>query len=262
MKMTRAMPMPFQTSTSATDRRARSGSPSHCGPSMPICSRAMLTRPSDGCSRTANVIPTATVLTRTGKKITDRSRLRESDARGQERRQEQPEDDLEPARDDGVDDRVAQAARQRRLTEEQDEVVEADELGVEQRPAGQAVVERQDRRDDEDDPEDDRGGEVEPVRVRAEHGGSARTCHLVERGALERQGRRCRSRARPRSRPATPSPAGRAAAPPSPRPGRTARPPPRRCTEPVPTATVICSSAGPLTGERNSSAGAPRSASR
>ena len=212
MKMTSAIPTPFHTSTSATERSARSGSPSHCGPSMPICSSAMLIRPSDGCSSTAKVMPTATVLTSTGKKMIDRSRFAEADARGQEGRQEQPQDDLEPARDDGVDDRVAQAARQRRLTEEQGEVIEADELGVEERPASQAVVERQDRRDDEDDPEDDRGGEVEPIRIRAEHGGSART--FIPRRAARSSGRwrRCRTRARPR-RVATPSPAGRAAVP-------------------------------------------------
>ena len=33
-------------------------------------------RPLDGCISTANVMPTATVLTSTGKKTTERSRLR------------------------------------------------------------------------------------------------------------------------------------------------------------------------------------------
>ena len=68
MKITSAIPMPFQTSTSATDSSAMSGSPSHCGPSMPICSSAMLIRPSDGCISTAKVMPTATVLTKRGRR--------------------------------------------------------------------------------------------------------------------------------------------------------------------------------------------------
>ena len=33
-------------------------------------------RPLEGCIRTANVMPTATVLTRTGKKMSERSRSR------------------------------------------------------------------------------------------------------------------------------------------------------------------------------------------
>ena len=74
------------------------------------------------------MIPTATVLTRTGKKITDRRRFRERILEVRSAASEQPEDDLQPARDDGVDDRVAQAAGQRRLAEELGEVVEADEL--------------------------------------------------------------------------------------------------------------------------------------
>jgi len=73
MKMTMAIPMPFHTSTMATDRSAMSGSVSHPGPSTPIASRATLIRPREGCMSTANVIPTATVLTRTGKKMIPRS---------------------------------------------------------------------------------------------------------------------------------------------------------------------------------------------
>ena len=76
MKMTRAMPMPFQTSTKATDSRAMFGLDSHCGPSIPTTSSDRLIRPVDGCISTANVMPTATVLTRTGKKMADRSTLR------------------------------------------------------------------------------------------------------------------------------------------------------------------------------------------
>ena len=76
MKMTRAMPTPFQTSTMATDRSAMLGLDSHCGPSIPTTSSERLTSPVDGCISTANVMPTATVLTRTGKKIDERRTLR------------------------------------------------------------------------------------------------------------------------------------------------------------------------------------------
>ncbi len=165
MKMTSAMPTPFQTSTRATDSRAMFGSVSHCGPSIPTTSSDRLIRPVDGCISTANVMPTATVLTRTGKKMTERSRLPGPEPRGEQRRQQQPDDDLEAARHDRVDDRVPGAAGERRLLEELDEVVEPDELGREQRPAGQAEVERQQRRDDEDQAEDDARRQVEPVRV-------------------------------------------------------------------------------------------------
>ena len=57
-----------------------SGSVSHAGPSIPTDSRVVLMRPSDGCISTANVMPTATVLTRTGKKMSERSDVPEPDA--------------------------------------------------------------------------------------------------------------------------------------------------------------------------------------
>ena len=76
MKMTSAMPTPFQTSTNATDSSAIDGSVSHCGPWMPTTEIAWLMRPLEGCISTANVMPTATVLTSAGKKMTERSRLR------------------------------------------------------------------------------------------------------------------------------------------------------------------------------------------
>ena len=40
---------------------------------MPTIARDRLIRPSEGCISTANVIPTATVLMSTGKKMIDRS---------------------------------------------------------------------------------------------------------------------------------------------------------------------------------------------
>ena len=45
MKMTRAMPTPFQTSTMATDRSAMLGLDSHCGPSIPTTSSERLDEP-------------------------------------------------------------------------------------------------------------------------------------------------------------------------------------------------------------------------
>ena len=73
MKITVAMPTPFQTSTTATESSAMSGLLSHAGPSIPRIAKVRLIRPSDGCINTANVIPTATVLMSTGKKMIDRS---------------------------------------------------------------------------------------------------------------------------------------------------------------------------------------------
>ena len=52
------------------------GSVNQEGPSMPTSSSVRLMRPVEGCRMTANVIPTATVLTRTGKKMIERSRWR------------------------------------------------------------------------------------------------------------------------------------------------------------------------------------------
>ena len=60
-------------------------------------------------------MPTATVLTSTGKKTIERSSVREPDPRRQQHRQQQTEHDLEAARHDGIDDRVAQSVGQRRF---------------------------------------------------------------------------------------------------------------------------------------------------
>ena len=72
MKITVASPTPFQTSTRATDSRANLGSTSQAGPLMPIAARDLLMRPADGSMRTWKVRPTPMVLTRTGKKTTER----------------------------------------------------------------------------------------------------------------------------------------------------------------------------------------------
>ena len=53
------------------------GSPSQSGEVMPTLPRMVATRPKSGCSSTLNVMPTATVLTRTGKNTTERRRPRE-----------------------------------------------------------------------------------------------------------------------------------------------------------------------------------------
>ena len=49
------------------------GSVSHFGPSIPTTSSAWLISPLLGCISRSKVIPTATVLTRTGKKMIDRT---------------------------------------------------------------------------------------------------------------------------------------------------------------------------------------------
>jgi hypothetical protein len=72
MKITVASPTPFQTSTSATDSRANLGSTSQAGPLMPMRARDLLMTPADGSMRTWKVRPTPMVLTRTGKKTTER----------------------------------------------------------------------------------------------------------------------------------------------------------------------------------------------
>ena len=72
MKITIASPTPFQTSTRATDSRAICGSVSHFGPVMPMTSMVVLIRPLVGCIITLNVMPTATVLTSTGKNTIER----------------------------------------------------------------------------------------------------------------------------------------------------------------------------------------------
>ena len=108
MNITVAMPMPFQISTSATEYSARSGLPSQSGWGSPRAPRAVLIRPVDGCMRVAKVIPTATVLTSTGKKMMPRisvlSRILEvsSTASGREMIT------LRPLVSHGIDDRVAQ----------------------------------------------------------------------------------------------------------------------------------------------------------
>ena len=82
MKMTSAMPTPFQTSTK------RDGKQRDVGIGEPSGSidanhhlEVVLIRPRDRCIRTANVIPTATVLTSTGKKMIERISVLEADAR-------------------------------------------------------------------------------------------------------------------------------------------------------------------------------------
>ncbi len=76
MKIRVASPTPFQTSTIATDSSAVFGSTSQAGPWMPMVARTWLTSPLVGFSSTWKVIPTPMVLTRTGKKLTERRKPR------------------------------------------------------------------------------------------------------------------------------------------------------------------------------------------
>jgi hypothetical protein len=75
--MTVARPTPFQTSTTATEIRAVWASPSQSDEVMPNRLSTLLTSPVSGWSRTLNVIPTATVLTSTGKNTTERRNPRD-----------------------------------------------------------------------------------------------------------------------------------------------------------------------------------------
>ena len=152
-------------------------------------------------------------------------RVAEPHRGGQQRCQQQAPDDLEAARDRGVDERVPHAVDERRLARELGEVVEADELDVEQRPAREAEPEREQRGQHEQHAEHERGGQVEPVRVAAPdlvgHRGGAHACPRAGsgrewvRGSAETDPRRGCYEPWPFT-----SPAGRAASPASPHPGR------------------------------------------
>ncbi len=72
MKITIASPTPFHTSTRATDSSAIWGSVSHFGPVRPTRPMVELMSPSVGCISSLNVMPTATVLTSTGKNTIER----------------------------------------------------------------------------------------------------------------------------------------------------------------------------------------------
>ena len=98
MKITIASPTPFQTSTRATDSRAICGSVSHFGPVRPTSPIAALMRPFVGCIITLKVMPTATMLTSTGKKTIERSVPFEPDPRRDQQRQRHPDHDLQAAR--------------------------------------------------------------------------------------------------------------------------------------------------------------------
>ncbi len=80
MKMTNAIPIPRQMSTSATEYSASPGSPSQSGGcDAPRNRSAVLMSPADGCMSAVKVTPTATVLTSVGKntmlRMTPRSRI-------------------------------------------------------------------------------------------------------------------------------------------------------------------------------------------
>ena len=142
------------------------GSVSHAGPSIPTTSRPRLIRPFDGCISRSNVTPTATVLTRTGKKMTDRTVPLTCNLWDvHEHRQGHSDHHLESAGGHGVDDGVAEALGQCRLPEELSEVGETDPLPIEQRPTCERVEQRECRRDDEHHEEEDGCGNVEPMRV-------------------------------------------------------------------------------------------------
>ena len=165
MKITIASPTPFQTSTRATDSRAICGSVSHFGPVTPMTSMVRLIRPLVGCI-TLERDPDGDKADEHGEEHDRADRPLELDPRRDEHGQRHPEDDLQTAGDDGVDQRVAQTVGQCRFTEELAEVVESDELPVEQRPAGERVEERHRRRHDEHGGEDQSSRHVEPVRIR------------------------------------------------------------------------------------------------
>ena len=80
-----------------------------------------------GCISTVKVMPTPTVETSTGKKITDAEVAAAEDVGGEQHRGEQPEHDLQARGHDAVDQRVDEALEQEGLAEELREVVEADE---------------------------------------------------------------------------------------------------------------------------------------
>ena len=105
------------------------------------------------------------VLTRTGKKTTDRMRPRPMIGPVSSTANAMPMTTFEPRRHDSKDDRVPKSPRERRLGEELAKVLQTDELAVEQRPTRQAVVEGDDRRHDEQHREDQSGGQHEPVGV-------------------------------------------------------------------------------------------------
>src|SRR5664280_1441268 len=70
--ITVAMPTPFHTSVPITENKARCVFPSQSTAGICINSRALLISPFEGCISAENVMPTAIVLTRFGKKTTDR----------------------------------------------------------------------------------------------------------------------------------------------------------------------------------------------
>ncbi len=75
---------------------------------MPNQPRTVSTRPVSGASSTLKVMPTATVLTSTGKKTSERRTPRTRMRGGEQDREEQAEHDLQPAGDHRVDQSVAQ----------------------------------------------------------------------------------------------------------------------------------------------------------
>ena len=147
MKMTSAEPDALPDVDERDRQQCDVGSVSQRGPSIPTTSRPRLISPLIGCISRSNVMPTATVLTSTGKKMIERTLPLTMQLGGcAEHRQRHADHHLESAGHHGVDDRVAEALGQCRLPEELSEVVETDPLPVEQSPSRERVEQRDRRR--------------------------------------------------------------------------------------------------------------------
>ncbi len=85
---------------------------SHAGPTPPSNSIALLIRPSDGCIKILKVMPTATMLTITGKNTIDLRTVLSRIMEVKRTASEEAEDDLQATGDHRIDQCVAHAADQ------------------------------------------------------------------------------------------------------------------------------------------------------
>ena len=159
-----------------------SGLLSHAGPSIPTIAKVRLIRPSEGCINTANVIPTATALMSTGKKMIERSAERMWILDVRSVASSRPRMTFEPLVTTAYTNVLRRPLGERWVLEELAEVVEADEGRIEQRPTRETEVERGGGRDEEDHREQQDPRDVEPPGVHGVEGSVRRLAPRRGRG--------------------------------------------------------------------------------
>ena len=125
MNITVAMPIPFHTSTSATEKSARLGLPSQSGCGNPSDAEGGVDQSDGRLHECGERDPDGDGTDEYREEDDAAQQPLEPDTRSEQQRQRQRDDDFQSAREYGVDERVAQPGNELRIAQESTIVVRA-----------------------------------------------------------------------------------------------------------------------------------------